>query len=109
LLSSCARVGDLSRADQWTRPADQQLGLGIDEGPASLYARCRSNLGLILCDVGRWDAAEMTLRLAFSRTANAGPRTEGQVRAALSELWVLRGRFDDAERLLAGRYSRQDW
>ena len=52
LLSSCARVGDLARADQWTRAADRHLGLGIDAGPAFLYAHCRSNLGLILCDVG---------------------------------------------------------
>ena len=108
LLSSCARVGDLGRADQWTRAADRHLGLGVNEGPAFLYAHCRSNLGLILCDVGRWDEAEVTLRLASSRTAHAGPRTEGQVRAALAELWVLQGRLDDAERLLAGRLSHQD-
>jgi DNA-binding CsgD family transcriptional regulator len=108
LLSSCARVGDLARADQWTRAADRHLGLGIDAGPAFLYAHCRSNLGLILCDVGRWDEAEVTLRLASSRTAHAGPRTEGQVRAALAELWVRQGRLDDAERLLAGRRDHPD-
>lgn len=108
LLSSCARVGDLGRADQWTRAADRHLGLGIDEGPAFLYAHCRTNLGLILCDVGRWDEAEVTLRLASSRTAQAGPRVEGQVRAALAELWVRQGRLDDAERLLAGRHDHQD-
>jgi DNA-binding NarL/FixJ family response regulator len=108
LLSSCARVGDLGRADQWTRAADRHLGLGIDQGPAFLYAHCRTNLGLILCDVGRWDEAEVTLRLASSRTAHAGPRVDGQVRAALAELWVLQGRLDDAERLLAGRHDHQD-
>jgi DNA-binding NarL/FixJ family response regulator len=108
LLSSCARVGDLARADQWTRAADRHLDLGIDAGPAFLYAHCRSNLGLILCDVGRWDEAEVTLRLASSRTKEAGPRTEGQVRAALAELWVRQGRLDDAERLLAGRRDHPD-
>ena len=30
------------------------------------------------------------------------------MRAALAELWVLQGRLDDAERLLAGRLSHQD-
>jgi DNA-binding NarL/FixJ family response regulator len=108
LLSSCARVGDLARADQWTRAADRHLGLGIDAGPAFLYAHCRSSLGLILCDAGRWDEAEVTLRLASSRTAHAGLRTEGQVRAALAELWVRQGRLDDAERLLAGRRDHPD-
>ena len=108
LLSSCARVGDLARADQWTRAADRHLGLGINTGPPFLYAHCRSNLGLILCDVGRWDEAEVTLRLASSRTGQAGPRTEGQVRAALAELWVRQGRLDDAERLLVGRRDHPD-
>jgi DNA-binding NarL/FixJ family response regulator len=108
LLSSCARVGDLARANQWTRAADRHLGLGIDEEPAFLYVHCRSNLGLILCDVGRWDEAEVTLRLASSRTARAGPRTDGQVRAALAELWVMQGRLDDAQRLLAGRRDHPD-
>jgi DNA-binding NarL/FixJ family response regulator len=108
LLSACARVGDLSRADQWTRAADRHFGLGIDGGPAFLYAHCRSNLGLILCDVGRWDEAEVMLRLAASRNTQAGPRTEGQVRAALAELWVQQGRLDDAERMLAGRFHHQD-
>ena len=61
------------------------------EGPAFLDAHCRSNLGLILCDVGRWDEAEgHAARLASSRTARAGPRTDGQVRAALAELWSCR-------------------
>ena len=98
LLSSCARVGDLSRADQWTRAADRHLGMSITDGPAFLYAHCRTNLGLILCDVGRWEEAEVTLRLASSRTRQAGPRVEGQQRAALAELWVMQGRLDDAER-----------
>ena len=50
----------------------------------------------------------MTLRLASSRTGQAGPRTEGQVRADLAELWVRQGRLDDAERLLAGRRDHPD-
>ena len=108
LLSSCARVGDLDRADQWTRAADRHLGLSIATGPAFLYAHCRTNLGLILCDVGRWEEAEVTLRLASSRSTQAGPRVEGHLRAALAELWVLQGRLDDAERLLAGRHDHQD-
>ena len=108
LLSSCARVGDLGRADQWTRAADRHLGMSITDGPAFLYAHCRTNLGLILCDVGRWEEAEVTLRLASSRTRQAGPRVEGQQRAALAELWVMQGRLDDAERLLAGRHEHHD-
>ena len=103
LLSSCARVGDLARADQWTRAADRHLGLGIDAGPAFLYAHCRSNLGLD--PLRRGPLGRSRGHAAPGR--RAGPRrraraSEGQVRAALAELWVLQGRLDDAERLLAG-------
>lgn len=108
LLSSCGRVGDIHRADQWIRAADLHLGVGVDQGPAFLYAHCRSNLGLILCDVGRWDQAEVTLRLATTRATEGGPRSEGQARAALAHLWVLQGRLDDAQRLLTGRHDDQD-
>lgn len=108
LLSSCARVGDLDRADQWTRAAERHLGLGVDSGPAFLYAHCRSHLGLILCDVGRWDEAETALRLAGARARYGGARITGQSRAALAELWIVRGRLGDARRLLADRTDHPD-
>lgn len=108
LLSSCRRVGDLLRADEWAQAAERHLGLGGEHGPPFLYAHCRSMLGLLLCDVGRWHEAEVTLRLASKRAGQAGPRSEGQVRAALAELWVLQGRLDDAERLILGRREHPD-
>ncbi|MDQ6846422.1 MAG: LuxR C-terminal-related transcriptional regulator [Candidatus Dormibacteraeota bacterium] len=108
LLSSCGRVGDIRRADEWTRAADVHLGIGVDRGPAFLYAHCRSAFGLILCDVGRWDEAEVTLRLAAGRATRAGPRSEGQARAALAQLLVLQGRLGDAERMLTDRRDHMD-
>ena len=80
LLSACARVGDLDRADQWTRAADRHLGLAADHGPAFLYAHCRSHLGLILCDVGRWDEAEVALRLAVAGPRSAAPGSPARAR-----------------------------
>lgn len=108
LLSACARVGDLGRADEWTRAADRHLGLAADRGPAFLYAHCRSHLGLILCDVGRWDDAEVALRLGGGRAPFGGARIAGQSRAALAELWIARGRLADARRLLADRADHPD-
>lgn len=49
------------------------------------YAYCLSHLGLILCDVGRWDEAEIALRLAGGRSRDGGARIVGQARAALAE------------------------
>ena len=108
LLSACARVGDLDRADQWTRAAERHLGLGVDRGPAFLYAHCRSHLGLILCDVGRWDEAEVALRLAGGRAPYGGARIAGQSRAALAELWIAQGRLADARRLIVDRADHPD-
>lgn len=108
LLSACARVGDLDRADQWTRAADRHLGLAADRGPAFLYAHCRSHLGLILCDVGRWDDAEVALRLGGGRAPFGGARIAGQTKAALAELWIAQGRLADARRLIADRADHPD-
>lgn len=108
LLSACARVGDLDRADQWTRAADRHLGLAADRGPAFLYAHCRSHLGLILCDVGRWDEAEVALRLGGGRAPFGGARVVGQSKAALAELRIAQGRLADARRLIADRADHPD-
>jgi DNA-binding CsgD family transcriptional regulator len=108
LLSACARVGDLARADEWTRCVDGYLDLGPDSGPLFMYVHCRANLGLVLCDAGRWAQSEATLRLAADRGPRAGPRTDGLVRAALGTLWVAQGRLADVERLLAGRREHPD-
>lgn len=108
MLTACGRVGDIARANEWTRAADEYLGIGIDEGPAYLYTHCRSVMGLILCDVGRWREAEVTLRLASSRAVQGGPRVVGKARAALAELCVLQGRLAEAERLIGDRRDHPD-
>lgn len=108
LLTACGRVGDLARANEWTRVTEEQLGIDVEHGPGYLYAHCRSVMGLILCDIGRWREAEATLRLAGARAVGAGPRSEGKVRAALAELWVLQGRLGDAERLVNDRRDHMD-
>jgi DNA-binding CsgD family transcriptional regulator/tetratricopeptide (TPR) repeat protein len=108
LLTACGRAGDLARANEWTRVAEDQLGFGIEHGPAYIYAHCRSAMGQILCDAGRWQHAEVTLRLAGTLGARSGPRIDGKARAALAELRVLQGRLADAERLVNDRRGHMD-
>jgi DNA-binding CsgD family transcriptional regulator len=108
LLTACGRAGDLARADDWIQAAEDQLGFDIDHGPPYIYAHCRSALGQILCDVGRWQHAEVTLRLAGTLGARSGPRINGKARAALAELRVLQGRLADAERLVNDRRGHMD-
>jgi DNA-binding NarL/FixJ family response regulator len=108
LLSACGRVGDLVRADEWTRAAEKQLHFDVDHGPAFVYAHCRSAMGQILCDAGRWQHAEATLHLAGVKAAHSGARVDGRARAALAELRVLQGRLGDAERLINDRREHLD-
>jgi len=108
LLTACSRAGDLIRADEWTRAAEEQLGFDIEHGPAFIYAHCRSAMGQILCDAGRWQHAEVTLQLAGLKAAQSGPRIDGKARAALAELRVLQGRLGDAERLINDRREHVD-
>ena len=63
---------------------------------------------MILCDIGRWREAEVTLRLASNRAAQGGPRVEGKARAALAELCVLQGRLVEAEWLIGVRRDHSD-
>jgi DNA-binding NarL/FixJ family response regulator len=108
LLTACGRAGDLARANEWTRAAEDQLGFGIEHGPAYIYAHCRSALGQILCDAGRWQHAEVTLTLAGTLGVRSGPRIDGKARAALAELRALQGRLADAERLVNDRRGHMD-
>jgi DNA-binding NarL/FixJ family response regulator len=108
LISACGRVGDLARANEWTRAAEDQLGFDIEHGPAYIYAHCRSVMGQILCDAGRWQHAEVTLCLAGALAARSGPSIDGKARAALAELRVLQGRLADAERLVNDRRGHMD-
>jgi hypothetical protein len=104
-----ALSGDRStRANEWTRVTEQRLGLDVERAPAYLYAHCRSVLGQILCDVGRWPEADVTLRLAGTKATHGGPRIDGKARAALAELRVLQGRLADAERLINNRRNHPD-
>ena len=108
LLTACGRAGDLARANEWTRVAEDQLRFGIEHGQAYIYAHCRSVMGQILCDAGRWQHAEVILRLAGTLGARSGPRIDGKARAALAELRVLQGRLADAERLVNDRRGHMD-
>ena len=90
----------------WPRPnGPVQI---MENRPAYIYTHCRSAMGQILCDAGRWQHAEVTLRLAGTLGASSGPRIDGRARAKLAELRVLQGRLADAERLVNDRRGHMD-
>lgn len=97
MLAACNHVGDLKRADQWCRVADDFMRT---YSCPFLFARCRVHYGSVLLAKGRWAHAESELRsaLEMSKDAGAGPETEALVR--LADLRSRQGRFEEAEELM---------
>jgi DNA-binding CsgD family transcriptional regulator len=101
LLGACERATDVRRAEQWMAAARRFVAWGDFVPPT-----CRLHYGGILIAVGRWAEAEEEL-LAAARVFEGGYR--GMRAAPLVRLAGLRarqGRFEEAERLLAGIESR---
>ena len=76
LLTACGRVGDLARANEWTRVVEQQLGLESNRPRLPLCPLPLSDRTDV-CDVGRWRKAEVTLRLAGRNAAHVDPASMG--------------------------------
>lgn len=101
LLGACERATDIRRAEQWMTAARRFVAWGDFVAPT-----CRLHYGGILIAVGRWAEAEQEL-LAAARVFEGG--YHGMRAAPLIRLAGLRlrqGRFEEAERLLAGCESR---
>ncbi len=98
MLAACHLVGDLDRATQWCKVAEDFMRT---YGCPFLHARCRTHYGGVLVAKGRWAQAEDELRAAIdmSEDAGQGPRTEAI--AQLAGLRLRQGRLEEAEALLA--------
>lgn len=55
MLAACQLVGDLDRATQWCKVAEEFMS---SYGCPFLYARCRTHYGGVLVAKGRWEQAE---------------------------------------------------
>jgi ATP/maltotriose-dependent transcriptional regulator MalT len=99
MLEACSLAGDLERASQWCRVADDFIR---DYGCPFLYARCRAHYGSVLVAKGRWELAERELHAALEMAEDAGPEPRIEALARLAELRVHQGRLEEAEALLFG-------
>jgi len=105
LVSAGERLGDLERLTRLVvglqRMADDHFhGL---QSPI-LTAHCRTALGSLLAEAGRWEEADAQLRRAIATSACAGRRAAATARLAL--LCVHRGRPGQAAELLRGWEDR---
>jgi ATP/maltotriose-dependent transcriptional regulator MalT len=98
-ITSCSRGGDLPRATQWVRAANE---FHSRYGSPHLYTTCRTHYGGILFATGRWEQAERELRSALEIGKGAEPALHAEALAKLAELRLAQGRTEEAARLLSG-------
>jgi ATP/maltotriose-dependent transcriptional regulator MalT len=98
-ITSCSRGGDVARATQWVRAADD---FNRRYGSPHLYTTCRTHFGSILFATGEWEQAETELKAALQIGQAAEPALHAEALAKLAELRLAQGRPEEAARLLAG-------
>jgi ATP/maltotriose-dependent transcriptional regulator MalT len=98
-ITSCSRGGDLTRATQWVRAADD---FHRRFGSLHLYTTCRTAYGSVLFATGEWDLAEAELQEALKIGKSAEPALHAAALAQLAELRLAQGRPEEASRLLVG-------
>lgn len=97
-IISCSRGGEVRRAAQWIRAADD---FNRRYGSPHLYATCRTHYGSILFATGKWEQAEQELRAALRIGKAAEPALHAEALAKLAELRLAQGSLEEAARLLA--------
>ena len=100
LMLACDLAGDSDRPQQWSGVLEDFVR---KYDPVTLLAFCRTCCADVFAANGRIDAAEDELLAAIRELTGAGQRSRcAHPAARLAEIRVLQGRFDEAERLLAG-------
>jgi len=97
MLAACHHTGDLERATQWCRVADDFMR---DYSCPFLFARCRVHYGSVLLARGEWTHAEEELQTALQMSEDAGPGPQSEALVRLADLRSRQGRLEEAEALL---------
>ncbi len=97
MLSACDLLGDLQRASQWCRLADDFMN---QFSSPFLFAHCRTHYGNVLVAKGQWELAESELQAALRMCHDAGAGRKAEVVARLADLRFRQGRLEEAEALL---------
>lgn len=106
LMLACARADDGERARQWAQVFE---GFTRRYDHVGLLAFCRTCCADVHAAGGRVDAAEEELVAALRELEAAGQRARCVHPATrLAEYRVMQGRFDEAERYLAGFEDEPD-
>jgi DNA-binding CsgD family transcriptional regulator len=98
-ITSCCRVADIKRANQWIRAATR---FNEKYGSPHLYTTCRINYARVLLLSGQWALAEEELKAALSVGQMVEPELHAEALALLGHLRVTQGRAGEAEQLITG-------
>ncbi|HEV3472302.1 MAG TPA: LuxR C-terminal-related transcriptional regulator [Actinomycetota bacterium] len=98
MLAACNHTGDLDRASQWCRVADDFMR---DYSCPFLFARCRVHYGSVLLARGQWVQAEEQLQAALQISKDAGPGPQAEALVRLADLRSRQGRLEEADALLS--------
>lgn len=101
MLSSCQRVGDVARAEEWTRLIRVAMLDPFGGRPVIMHTHCVLAYGSVLLGAGRWREAE---DLLLEGLGPAGSRSVGHradLAACLAELRIEQGRLDEAAQVMA--------
>jgi ATP/maltotriose-dependent transcriptional regulator MalT len=98
MLSACELAGDVERATEWCRVADDFVAR---YGCPFLYAECRIFYGSVLVAKGRWDEGELELISGLQATDRGCPGLHARALIRLAGLRTRQGRLEEAEQLLA--------
>jgi DNA-binding NarL/FixJ family response regulator len=106
MLSACDRCGDVTRAESWLSVIEKNAPPQRDGPAGGTFAHCWSAFGSVLCQVGRWQEAETTLRMGLAKGETHVQHTRLETRAALAGLWIRQGRLEEAARLIDENVDR---
>jgi tetratricopeptide (TPR) repeat protein len=106
LLTSCERTGDLRRAEEWARAAQDFEQKRWSGQLQVLHSHCRLAYGTVLCDAGRWPEGESELLVACDPASSSCVPKLADAAGALASLRLVQGRIDEAGELLAPHTDR---
>jgi DNA-binding CsgD family transcriptional regulator len=101
MLTSCDRVGDVRRAQEWTELAAERFLDHFGGRPKILATHCRLAYGSVLSSAGRLQEAEAAILAGLGAGASASESHRVSLIARLAELRIEQGRLDEAAALLA--------
>ena len=100
MLSSCDRVGDVRRAEEWTTLVQAMVLDRFNGRPRVLHTHCLAAYGSVLCSAGRWPEAETAMNEVLGPAGSSSFGHRADTAATLALLRVEQGRLDEAAALL---------